>query len=123
MFAMFEGRAFQQIVGIPMGINCFISPTVPLLVQGRLYTGFSKENEKELVRFSNFTVRYIDDVLSLKQLAEFVDRIFPITADTARYASYIDSHLQIDSESQFRTKLYDKRGDLNFAYATQLIRY
>ena len=67
---------------------------------------FLKKNERKLqnvVRFFNFTVRYIDDVLSLKQLAEFVDRIFPITADTAMYASYIDSHLEIDSESQFRT--------------------
>jgi uncharacterized protein YaeQ len=40
--------------------------------------GFLKKNEKKLVRFSNFTVRYIDDVLSLKEPAEFVDRIFPI---------------------------------------------
>ena len=47
MFAMLEGRAFQQIVGIIMGINCFVSPTVHLLVQGRLYTGFSEEKQKE----------------------------------------------------------------------------
>lgn len=80
-------------------------------------------NKKKLVRFSNFTVRNIDDVLSLKRLVAFVDRIFPITTDTTRYALYIDSHLEIDSESQFRTKLSDKRGDLNFAYVTQLIRY
>jgi len=40
---------------------------------------FLKKNERKLqnvVRFFNFTVRYIDDVLSLKQLADFVDRIF-----------------------------------------------
>ena len=47
MFAMLEGRASKQIVGITMGINCFVSPTVLLLVQGRLYTGFSKEKQKE----------------------------------------------------------------------------
>ena len=49
MFAMLEGRAFQQIVGIIMGINCFVSPTVHLLVQGRLYTGFSEEKQKEAI--------------------------------------------------------------------------
>jgi hypothetical protein len=47
MFVMFEGRLFQQIVGITMGINCFVSPTVPLLEQGRLHTRFSKEKRKE----------------------------------------------------------------------------
>ena len=65
MFAMFEGRAFQQIVGIPMGINCFVSSTVPFLVQDILFTRFSKKKTKHL--------------------AAFVDRIFPITEDTARY--------------------------------------
>jgi hypothetical protein len=29
-------------------------------------------------------------------------------------ASYIDLHLEIDSEGQLRTKLYDKRDDFNF---------
>jgi hypothetical protein len=37
---------------------------------------FLKKNKRKLVRFFNFTVRYIDDVLSLKDLADFVDRVF-----------------------------------------------
>jgi hypothetical protein len=36
------------------------------------------------------------------------------TTDTDRSASYIDVHLEIDSEGQLRTKLYDKRDDFNF---------
>jgi hypothetical protein len=32
-----------------------------------------------------------------------------------RSASYLDLHLEIDSEEQLRTKLYDKRDDFNFA--------
>jgi len=53
--------------------------------------------------------------------ADFIDRIFPIelqikdTTDTARSASYLDLHLEIDSESQLRTKLYDKGDHLNFS--------
>jgi hypothetical protein len=50
----------------------------------------------------------------------FVDRIYLIeleikdTTDTDRYVSYLDLHLEIDSEGRLRTKLYDKRDDFNF---------
>ena len=53
----------------------------------------------------------------------FVDCIYPIelemkdTADTARSASYLDIHLEIDSDSLLKTKLYDKRDDFNFFIA------
>jgi hypothetical protein len=49
----------------------------------------------------------------------FVDHIYPIelkikdTTDTNRSASYLDLHLEIDSERS-RTKLYHKRDDFNF---------
>jgi hypothetical protein len=70
----------------------------------------------------NFTFRYIDDVISLNnsRFGDFVDRIYPIeleikdTTDTDRSASYLDLHLEIDSEGWLRTKLYDKRDDFNF---------
>jgi len=43
----------------------------------------------------------------------FVDRIYPIelekkdTTDTTRSASYLDLHLEINSEGRLRMKLYD----------------
>ena len=64
-----------------------------------------------------FTFRYKDDVLSLDN---YVDRIYPIepeikdTTDTDRSATYLDLHLDIDSEGRLRTKLYDKRDDFKF---------
>jgi len=51
----------------------------------------------------------------------FVDDIFPIEleikdiTETDRSDSYLDLHLEIDSEGLLRTKLYDKRDDFNFA--------
>jgi hypothetical protein len=36
------------------------------------------------------------------------------TTDTNRSASYLDLHLEIDSEGWFRTKLYNKKDDFNF---------
>jgi hypothetical protein len=123
-FVMFGGRGFQQTVDIPMGSNC-----APLLADLFLYSyeadfiqGLLKKNKKKLARSFNFTFRYIDDVLSLNnsRFDDFVDRIYPIeleikdTTDTDRSASYLDLHLELDSESRLRTKLYDKRDDFNF---------
>ena len=152
IFVIFGGRVFQQTVGIPMDTNC-----APLLADLFLYSHEAdfiqrllKKNEKKLVRSFNFTFRYIDDVLSLNNFSfgDFVDRIYPIeleikdTKDTDRSASYLDLHLEIDSEGRLRTKLYDKRDDFNFpivnfpficsnlpaapayeVYISQLIRY
>jgi hypothetical protein len=117
IFVMFGGRVFQQTVGIPMGTNC-----APLLAELFLYSyeadfiqGLLKKNEKKLA--FNFTFRYIDDVLSLNnfRFGDFVDRIYPIeleikdTTDTDTTASYLDLHLQIDSQGRLRTKLRQKR--------------
>ena len=57
--------------------------------------------------------RYLDDVLSLSnsRFGDFVDRIYPIeleikdTTDTDRSVSYLDLHLEIDSEGRLRMKL------------------
>ena len=107
-----------------MGTNC-----APLHANLFLYSyeadfiqGLLKKNEKKLARSFNFTFRYIDDVLSINnyRFCDFVDRIYPNeierkdTTDTDRSASYLDLHLEIDSEGRLRTKLYDKRDDLNF---------
>ena len=114
IFVMFGGRVFQQTVGIPKGTHC-----APLLADLFLYSygadfiqGLLKKNEKKLARSFKFTFRYIDDVLSLNnsRFGDFVDRIYPIelekknTTDTARSASYLDLHLEIDSERNFTTK-------------------
>jgi hypothetical protein len=69
-------------------------------------------NEKKLAQSFNFSFHYIDDVLSLNnsRLGDFVDRIYIVeleikdTTDTDRYASYLDLHLEMNSEG---TKLYD----------------
>jgi hypothetical protein len=62
------------------------------------------------------------DVLSINnsRLGDFVDCIYPVeleikdTTYTDRSASYIDLHLEIDSEGRLRTKLCHKRGGFNF---------
>ena len=62
----------------------------------------------KLARSVNFRFLYIDDVLSLNnsRFGDFVDRIYPIElettdiTDTDKSASYLDQHLEIDSEDR-----------------------
>ena len=118
IFAMFGGRVFQQTVGIPMGTNCV------LLADLFLYS-YEADFIQGLARSFDFTFRYVDDVLSLNnsRLGDFVDCIYPIEleikdiTDTDRSVSYLDLHLEIDSEGRLRKKLYDKRDDLNFQFS------
>ena len=135
----------------------FLSICAPLFADLFLYSyetdfiqGLPKKNEKKLARSFHFTFRYIDDVFSLNnsRFGDFVDRIYPIeleikdTTYTDRSASYIDLHLEFNSEGRLRTKLCHNRGGFNFpivnfpficsnipaapaygVYISQLIRY
>ena len=65
---VFGGRIFQQTIDIPMGTNC-----APLLADLFLYSyevefvqSLLKVGKKHLAPQFNFTYRYINDVLSLK---------------------------------------------------------
>ena len=58
--------------------------------------------------------------LNNSRFGDFVDRICPIeleikdTTDIDKSVSYLDLHLEIDSEGRLRMKLYDNRDDFNF---------
>ena len=80
-FVEFGGRLFQQTVDIPMGTNY-----APLLADLFLYSyetefvqNLLRAGKKHLAQQFNFTYRYIDDVLSLKntKLAEYLEFILP----------------------------------------------
>jgi hypothetical protein len=118
IFDMFGGRVFQQTVGIPMGTNCapLLANLFPFSYEADFIQGLLKKNGKKLARSFNFKFRYLDDVLSLNnsRFGDFVDRIYSIeleikdTTDTYRSASYLDLHLEIDSEGRLRMKLTTK---------------
>jgi hypothetical protein len=107
-----------------MGTNCapFVAYLLLYSYDADFIQELLKKNEKKLARSFNFTLHYIDDVLSLNnsRYGDLVDRIYPIeleikdTTDTDRSASYLDLHLEINSEWRLRMKLYDKRDDFNF---------
>ena len=109
-----------------VGVLCYIykvsncAPGVTKLFlypyEGEFMHGLFKKNLEKLAQSFTFAFRYINDVLSLiiKKIGDFVDRIYRIdlemnNPDTARSDSYIDLYLEIDNESELRTKLFDKR--------------
>jgi hypothetical protein len=121
-YLLISGRVFQQTVDIPMGINCALLFVFLNSYEADFIQVILKNNEKKLVWSFNFTFRYIYDVLSLNnsRFCDFVHRIYPAeleikdTTETERYASYLDLHLEIDSDGRLRTKLYYKRYVFNF---------
>jgi hypothetical protein len=130
IFVIFGGRVFQQTFGIPMCTNGapLLTDLFPFSYEADFIQELLKKNEKKLVRSLNFTFRYIDDVLSLNnyRFGDFVDRIYPIeleikdTTDTDRSVSYLDIHLEIDSEGRLRAIHYNKRDDFNFPIVQSL---
>jgi len=65
--------------------------------------GLLRKNAKKITLSFNFTFRYIDDFLSLNnsKFGVYVDRTYPNdlevkdNTDTARFASYLDTHLKL----------------------------
>ena len=86
----------------------------------------SQEKRKKLAWSFNFIVRYIDDVLLLNnsKLGNYLVLICHIkfeikdTTVTAKSASYLDLHLDMDNEGRLRTKLYDKGDDFKYPIVT-----
>jgi len=111
---MFDWRAFKQTVGITMGTNCapFLADLHINSHETEFIQELLKKNEKKVARSYYLTFRYTDYVLSLgnSELGNYVDRTYPIkfelidTTYTARSVSYIDLHIQIDSECWLRTE-------------------
>jgi len=78
---MFGGRVFQQTDGIYLWVQpvLLFSLTCSFIrMRQTSYRGFSRKTKKELARSFNFTLRYIDDILSLNnsRFGDFVDRMY-----------------------------------------------
>jgi hypothetical protein len=77
-------------------------------------------NLNKFFRFPSYPDPLILRSQNNSRFGDFVDHIYPIdpeiknTTDTDMSASYLDLHLEINSEGRLRTKLYDKRDDFNF---------
>ena len=152
IYIRFGGQLFQQMVGIPMRINC-----APLLADLFLYSyenefldKLIKEGKRKLARRFNLSYCYIDDLISFnnKRFKEFISDIYPKeltiseTTGSTSVASYLNLLFTRDRSNNITTKLYDKRDAFGFhivnfpfmssnipsapaygVYASQLVRY
>ena len=151
IFGEFGGRILQQTIGIPMGTNCepLLADLVLYSYEAEFVQSLLQAGKKHLAQQFNFTYRYTDDVLSLKNtnFTEYLEFIYPHeleikeTMETAASSSYLDCYLYIDNR-KLTSRLYDKRDDFNCpivnfpflsnsipsapaygVYVSQLIRY
>ena len=121
---VFEGKVFQQIVGMPMGTNCapLLADIYLYLYEAEVIQSLLSAGKKQLVSQFNFKYRYVDDVLSINNpyFQNYLGQMYPaefeiidmIESNTS--ASYLDLLLSIGRDGQLRTSLYDKRDDFNF---------
>ena len=113
-----------------MGTN-----SAPLLADLFLYSyeaefvqSLLKAGKKHLAQQFSFTYRYIDDVLSLKNIkfAEYLEFIYPReleikeTTETADYSSHLDCYLYIDN-GKLNSRLYDNFPIANFPFLSSNI--
>ena len=79
IFVEFGRRIFHQTIGIPMGTNCAPLLADLFLYEAEFVQSLLQAGKKHLTQQFNFTYRYIDDVLSLKntKFAEYLEFIYP----------------------------------------------
>ena len=121
---VFEGKVFQQMVGMPMGTNCapLLTDIYLYLYEAEVIQSLLSAGKKQLVSQFNFIYRYVDDVLSINNpyFQNYLGQMYPaefeiidmIESNTS--ASYLDLLLSIGRDGQLRTSLHDKRDDFNF---------
>ena len=118
IYVRFGGQRFQQVAGIPMGVNC-----APLLANLFFYSyenefldKLIKEGKRKLARKFNLSYRHIDDLISFnnKRFKEFISDIYSKeltiseTTQSTSIASYLDLLFTRDRSNNTTTKLYDK---------------
>ena len=121
-FLEFGGRIFskQSAYRLVLTVHCYLPTCFYTRLRRSLYS-LLKSGKKYLAQQFNFTYRYIDDVLSLKntKFAEYLEFIYPReleikeTTESAAFSSNLDCYLYIDN-GKLTTRLYDKRDDFNF---------
>ena len=82
-------------------------------------TSYLLEPERQCSGMQSYNLLF-EILFWLVVMTSLLTMLYPIeleikdTTDTDRSASYLDLHIEIDSEGRLRTKLYDKRDNFNF---------
>ena len=116
-------KLYRQIVGIPMGTNCapLVADLFLFSYERNFLLSLSEDYQSGVIEAFNSTFRYLDDLLNIDNnfFDSMVNRICPSKLQLNKAnvsdaeASCLDLHLSI-SDGFVKTKIYDKRDDLDF---------
>ena len=123
IYVKFGDMTFRQEVGIPMGTNC-----VPLFAdlflfayESEFLTTLVRSRRTHIAKRFNLSFRYIDDLISFNnaKINEYLHLIYPPeleikeTTERPTSVSYLDLCIEIQSDGNLCTKLYDKQDDFS----------
>ena len=121
IFYSFGTKLYRQT--ILMGTNCapIVADLFLFCYERDFMKSLSRENQADIVEAFNSTLRYLEDLLNIDNIYfdQMVDRIYPTELPLNRAnssdaeAPFLDLNLCI-SNGIDSTKIYDKRGDLDF---------
>ena len=124
IYVTFDNIVYHQVIGIPMGTDC--APVVAnlfLFYYEHKYIANLDDLDLELqYSFTEFTSRYIDDLLVLNDndiFPSIMADIYPIemqllpTHDSNTRVTFLDLDISVKNK-MFQCSLYDKRNDFNF---------
>ena len=115
-------RVYKQVVGIPMGTDCaLLLANLFLFYYEFKFIKDTLRNNPSKARKFNFTVRYIDDLLTINNpgFDDDIASIYPMelqlkkTTEASNKLSYLDIMIEIE-HGRFRTDVYDKRDGFGF---------
>ena len=74
-------KLYRQTIGIPMGTNCapLVADLFLFCYERDFMKSLLRENQADIIEASNFTSRYLDDLLNIDNIYfdQVVDRIYP----------------------------------------------
>ena len=112
-----------RIVGVPVGTNCapLVADLFLFCYERDFVLSLSGDGQSGVIEAFNSTSRYLDDLLSIGSsfFGGMVSRVCPSELQLNKAnvsdaeASFLDLHLSI-SDGFVKTKIYDKRDDIDF---------
>lgn len=124
IYVKFGDKIFRQVTGIPMGTNCapLLADLFLFAYESEFLTTLVRSKKTRIAKQFNLSFRYIDDLISFNnaKINEYLPLIYPPelvikeTTEKITSVSYLDLCIEIQTEGNLCTKLYDKRDDFDF---------
>ena len=118
IYVQFEVMVYQQIVGIPMGLNCapLIADLFLFCYERDFMSNLHKSKQYDIIDMFNDTSLYLDDIFTIDN-PEFEKHIPELQMNKAntpdKETSFLDLNINV-IDSDIYTSIYDKRDDFGF---------